>query len=99
MIAWYCDNSVELETIGKRTPDDFGLYDLSGNAWEWGWDGYGDYPSSGATDPAGADSSDKVIRGGSYKTPSDDCRSANRDFLDAGTAAEDVGFRVVRSLD
>jgi len=67
-VAWYYNNSGgSTHPVGGKTANELGLYDMSGNVWEWVWDLYGSYPSGAQTDPVGASSgSDRVIRGGGW---------------------------------
>lgn len=59
-----------------KAPNGYGLYDMTGNVWEWTWDGYGDYSASGGTfkadslyDPHGsAEGSGRVFRGGGWRS-------------------------------
>jgi len=118
-IAYYCAVSGATPSLyessyetHKRLPNTFGLYDMSGLAWEWVWDGYGAYPTDTVTDPVGLQDSvdqetgwvhatedSRVIRGGSFSSYSQDCRSANRESLERTASRDDVGFRVVRNVE
>ena len=77
--AWYADNSKQTHCVGDTLPNDLGIYDMSGNVWEWCQDRYGDYPDGSVTDPQGPSSgSGRVLRGGSWLINAPYCRVSNR---------------------
>jgi formylglycine-generating enzyme required for sulfatase activity len=83
--------------VGSGAPNAAGLYDMSGNVWEWCWDGYGGYSSGAQTDPAGASSgSYRVVRGGCWYSHAQGVRSACRGRGDPAGRYSDLGFRLVR---
>lgn len=95
--AWYTSNSWgKAHPVGTKRPNDWGLYDMSGNVWEWNLDLYNSGLSYG-TDPKGPSSgSSRVWRGGCWNYDESYCTSSNRYNTPAYTYY--YGFRLVRTL-
>ncbi|MBT3196101.1 MAG: formylglycine-generating enzyme family protein [Gammaproteobacteria bacterium] len=75
----YSSNSCGTHPVGKKQPNNYGLYDMSGNVWEWVNDWKGGYPTGTVTDPEGPSSGrSRVYRGGSWLHYAGSLRSADR---------------------
>ena len=96
--AWYIVNSVgTTHPAGTKLPNELGLYDMSGNVWEWIWDGFETYPTGAVTDYRGGTSVGmRVVRGGSCIGPASELTVAYRIGDSPITLYVDLGFRVVR---
>jgi formylglycine-generating enzyme required for sulfatase activity/FKBP-type peptidyl-prolyl cis-trans isomerase/ribosomal protein L37E len=97
-VGWYSENSRDrTHPVGTKAPNSLGLYDMSGNVYEWCWDWKGDYSNGAQTNPAGAASgSYRVLRGGSWISYAQGLRSAYRLSSTPSLRSRDIGFRLVR---
>ncbi len=97
--AWYSDNSgSKTHNVGTKRPNKLGIYDMSGNVWEWCQDhwhsNYNGAPTNGRAWTSGS-SSRRVIRGGSWYYNASGCRVAYRYSYSQGERAYNLGFRLV----
>lgn len=97
-IAWFFDNSrLGSQPVGKKAPNQWGLFDMLGNVLEWCQDRFGAYLDTDRRDPKGPSwGLERVIRGGSWSRIARGCRAATRVANEPTARRGLVGFRVSR---
>ncbi len=96
-VAWHYDNCRAIYNVGKMNPNELGIYDMSGNVWEWCWDWYGETVTEENKINGYATATKRVRRGGSCNNNKTYCEVSYRSKDFPYYHGENCGFRIVRS--
>lgn len=96
-VAWFAENSNGTHNVAVKKPNELGIYDMSGNVSEWCQDGYEHYEDKLQINPIGRDESEKILRGGSWKSSARECRVSSRTNGNKQGSSSDTGLRLVLS--
>lgn len=100
-VGWYSENSgSQVHPVGQKQPNALGLYDMSGNVWEWCSDVYGLYSDEEQENPQGPEKgATRVTRGGCYAALAKMCRTTTRKSMYQGGKDNATGFRLAFTDD
>ena len=99
-VAWYADTSLgTTHPVGEKKPNGFGLYDMTGNVWEWVWDWMNRYRKPPLVDPRGPKKGTlRIERGGGWRHHAHRIRISRRSNFDPMYSGDDLGFRLCRNM-
>jgi formylglycine-generating enzyme required for sulfatase activity len=101
-VAWYKENSNnQTHAVGQKQPNELGIYDMTGNVWEYCYDWHSLYTDQAQTNPMGATTGEKrVLRGGCYHYDSKNCTNTNRhSYYTPDNGGASTGLRIVLEME
>lgn len=99
-VAWYGSNAEgKTHPVATKKPNELGIYDMSGNLWEWCQDWMGHYQPEEQTNPAGPDEgTHRIMRGGSWTYDQNFCRVSRRNYISNVIGVSNCGLRLAMTF-
>jgi hypothetical protein len=99
-VAWFAVTANDgTHIVATKIPNELGIYDMTGNVWEWCWDIFEPYPQEDLVNPHGAETGIyRILHGGAWQATADACATSHRSYGPTTNSGTWIGFRICRNV-